>query len=94
MAAYGAFISAPLSHFFVGFFQKLFAGRTGAIAKIGQLIGMLSIQTPITAVVYIASMAVINGARSAETVSKTVQMGLPSVLRVSYVKRPIFKLGS
>jgi len=44
MAAYGAFLSAPISHFFVGFFQKMFAGRTGAAARLGQILAMMSIQ--------------------------------------------------
>lgn len=34
------------------------------------------------ATVYITSMAIINGARSVETISRTVKMGLPSVLKV------------
>jgi hypothetical protein len=44
MSAYGGLVSAPLAHFFVGFFQKMFAGRTGALARLGQIAAMMSIQ--------------------------------------------------
>ena len=42
------------------------------------------------AVVYITSMAIINGARSAETVIRTVKMGLPTVLKVCMLLDPQF----
>lgn len=38
MAAYGAFISAPLGHFLISMLQKLFAGRTSLRAKILQIL--------------------------------------------------------
>jgi hypothetical protein len=38
MAAYGAFISAPLGHVLISVLQKLFAGRTSLKAKILQII--------------------------------------------------------
>ncbi|KAF4634539.1 hypothetical protein G7Y89_g3568 [Cudoniella acicularis] len=38
MAAYGAFISAPLGHVLISILQKLFAGRTSLKAKILQII--------------------------------------------------------
>lgn len=44
------------------------------------------------AVVYITSMAIINGARSAETVIRTVKMGLPTVLKVCVLLHPVFSL--
>jgi energy-converting hydrogenase Eha subunit E len=40
------------------------------------------------AVVYITSMAIINGARSAETIIRTVKMGLPTVLKVCLLLHP------
>ncbi|KAG7527451.1 hypothetical protein FFLO_06920 [Filobasidium floriforme] len=89
MSAYGGLVSAPLAHFFVGFFQKMFAGRTGALARLGQIAAMMSIQTPVMAVVYITSMAIINGARSAETVIRTVKMGLPTVLKSMWITSPL-----
>ena len=38
MAAYGAFISAPLGHVLISILQKLFAGRTSLKAKILQIL--------------------------------------------------------
>src|SRR6201996_7931610 len=38
MAAYGAFISAPLGHVLISILQKLFSGRTSLRAKILQII--------------------------------------------------------
>lgn len=38
MAAYGAFIAAPLGHVLISILQKLFAGRTSAKAKILQIL--------------------------------------------------------
>lgn len=89
MATYGALISAPLSHFFTGFFQRLFKGRTGLAARLGQIVLMQVIQSPITAVIYLSSMAVINGARSLGSVIKVVQMGLPNVLKSMWISSPI-----
>jgi hypothetical protein len=38
MAAYGAFISAPLGHVLIGILQRMFAGRTSLKAKILQIL--------------------------------------------------------
>jgi hypothetical protein len=38
MAAYGAFISAPLGHVLIRILQKMFSGRTSLKAKILQII--------------------------------------------------------
>ena len=38
MAAYGAFISAPLGHFLIKILQKLFSGRKSLKAKILQIL--------------------------------------------------------
>lgn len=38
MAAYGAFISAPMGHLLIGLLQRVFAGRTSLRAKILQIL--------------------------------------------------------
>ena len=38
MAAYGAFISAPLGHVLISILQKIFAGRTSLKAKVLQIL--------------------------------------------------------
>lgn len=38
MAAYGAFVSAPLGHVLISLLQRVFAGRSGLRAKILQIL--------------------------------------------------------
>lgn len=38
MSLYGIFLQAPLNHIAVNNIQKLFAGRTGAAAKVQQIV--------------------------------------------------------
>jgi len=89
MAIYGFLVSAPTSHALIGFLQKAFAGRTGTGAKVAQIIASNLIVSPIQAAVYLASMAVINGATSLDEVIKTVRAGFFSVVRVSWVVSPL-----
>jgi hypothetical protein len=48
MAAYGAFISAPLGHMLISILQWLFAGRTSVKAKVLQILvsNLVVSQTP------------------------------------------------
>ncbi|KAI0788538.1 hypothetical protein C8Q75DRAFT_719681 [Abortiporus biennis] len=89
MAFYGFFISAPLGHTLVGFLQKLFAGRTSTQAKIAQIIVNNLVVAPIQISVYLASMAVINGARSVDEVVKTVRAGFMNVMRLTWITSPL-----
>ncbi|KII93832.1 hypothetical protein PLICRDRAFT_36075 [Plicaturopsis crispa FD-325 SS-3] len=88
MALYGFFISAPLSHVLVGRLQRAFAGRTGPGARIAQIVANSLLVTPITTAGYLASMAVINGAKSFEEIERTVKAGFFPVIRVSWVISP------
>jgi peroxisomal membrane protein 2 len=47
LAIYGFFVSAPMGHFFMGLLQRAFAGRTGAGAKIAQILASNLIIAPI-----------------------------------------------
>ncbi|KAG2159715.1 uncharacterized protein EDB93DRAFT_9524 [Suillus bovinus] len=89
MALYGFFVSAPVGHFLVGMLQKAFAGKTGLKARLGQLLASNLLISPINAVVFLASMAIINGAKSVDEVIRTVKGGFFSVLRVSWVVSPL-----
>lgn len=89
MALYGFFVSAPMAHFLVGTLQKAFAGKTGLKARLGQLLASNLLISPINAAVFLASMAVINGAKSVDEVIRTVKAGFFSVLRVSWVVSPL-----
>lgn len=105
MAAYGALISAPLGHILIGVLQKLFANRTSLKAKFLQILisnlivsGLCVVTTtrvdlhqvaPIQNTVYLASMAVIAGARTWHQVRATVRAGFMPVMKISWVTSPI-----
>ncbi|EMD42168.1 hypothetical protein CERSUDRAFT_43293 [Gelatoporia subvermispora B] len=89
MALYGAFVSAPLSHVLVGAVQRFFAGKTGPAAKIGQILASLFVVAPAQIAAYLACMAVINGARTAKDVVRTVKGGFVRVLRVTIMTQPV-----
>ncbi|KAG9121193.1 hypothetical protein FRC07_002954 [Ceratobasidium sp. 392] len=78
LAIYGFFISAPMGHFFVGLLQRAFAGRTSAGAKIAQILAM-----------YLASMAIVNGAKTTDEIVKTVKGGFMKLIRIQWVTSPL-----
>ncbi|KAK4694058.1 hypothetical protein P7C71_g3449, partial [Lecanoromycetidae sp. Uapishka_2] len=89
MAVYGAFISAPLGHFLINILQRLFSGRTSLRAKILQIIVSNLIIAPIQNSVYLASMAVIAGARTFHQIRVTVRAGFMPVMKVSWITSPL-----
>ncbi|KAG6832289.1 hypothetical protein H0H92_003522 [Tricholoma furcatifolium] len=82
MAIYGFLVSAPLSHYLTGTLQKAFAGKTSTGAKVGQILANSLLVSPITTTVFLASMAIINGARTVDAIIKTIKAGFWSVLRL------------
>ena len=89
MAVYGAFISAPLGHILISLLQRVFAGRTSLRAKILQILVSNLVVAPIQNSVYLASMAVIAGARTWHQVRATIRAGFLPVMKVSWVTSPI-----
>lgn len=105
MMAYGALISAPLGHALIGMLQWLFSNRTSLKAKILQiLISNLVVRimliapttslimaqvSPIQNTVYLASMAIIAGARTFHQIRATVRAGFMPVMKVSWITSPI-----
>ncbi|KAK6533538.1 hypothetical protein TWF694_002476 [Orbilia ellipsospora] len=89
MAIYGAFISAPLGHLLINILQRAFKGRTSTRAKILQILVSNFIVSPIQNVVYLASMAVIAGARKKENVKAMVRTGFFPVMKVSWITSPL-----
>ena len=47
MTLYGMLVSAPMGHVLVGITQRMFAGKTGLAAKIGQLLVTNLVVAPI-----------------------------------------------
>ncbi|KAI0271393.1 hypothetical protein BC834DRAFT_818365 [Gloeopeniophorella convolvens] len=89
MALYGFLVSAPLGHVLVGELQKAFAGKTGRAAKIGQVVASNLVVAPIQTAVYLASLAVISGAKSWNDIQKTVKGGFFPVIKVMWVSSPL-----
>ncbi|KAI9844641.1 MAG: hypothetical protein M1838_002096 [Thelocarpon superellum] len=89
MAIYGAFVSAPLGHVLIGILQRLFAKRTSLRAKILQILISNLVIAPIQNTVYLASMAVIAGARTFHQIRATVRAGLFPVMKVSWISSPL-----
>ncbi|KAM5530808.1 hypothetical protein V8D89_015549 [Ganoderma adspersum] len=90
MAAYGALVSAPLSHVLVNALQKAFAGQTGLKGRLGMLLASQLIVAPIQIFAYLSCMAVINGAKSVDEVAKTLHVGFGRVLRVTWMTSPVY----
>ncbi|TKA70522.1 hypothetical protein B0A49_07501 [Cryomyces minteri] len=89
MAVYGALVSAPLGHFLISILQKVFAGRTSLRAKILQIVVSNLVISPIQNSVYLASMAIIAGARTFHQVRATVKAGFMPVMKISWVTSPV-----
>ncbi|KAH7350104.1 integral membrane protein [Plectosphaerella cucumerina] len=89
MAAYGAFVSAPVGHFLIWLLQKIFAGRTSLRAKILQIIFSNLVIAPIQNSIYLTAMALIAGARTFHQVRATVKVGFWKVMKVSWLTSPL-----
>jgi len=89
MAAYGAFVSAPLGHVLISILQKLFAGRTSLKAKILQILVSNLVIAPIQNSVYLVSMALIAGAKTFHQVHATWSAGFMRVMKVSWITSPL-----
>ncbi|CAO1617695.1 unnamed protein product [Sympodiomycopsis kandeliae] len=88
MFIYGYAISAPLGHVMTGLLQKAFAGKTTPKDKILQIITSSLTVTVIANVVYLASMAVVNGARSVDKILLVVKSGIWRMLQISWLTSP------
>ncbi|KAG5660395.1 hypothetical protein KAF25_003001 [Fusarium avenaceum] len=89
MAFYGAFVSAPLTHLLNGTLQKKFAGRTGAGNLLLQTLLTYIFIFPIQNTVYLASMALIAGARTVEQVRAAVRGGLVPMTTANCALYPV-----
>ncbi|KAG9314250.1 hypothetical protein JVU11DRAFT_5038 [Chiua virens] len=88
MGIYGLLVSAPVAHYLNNIVQKAFQGKHGAKYKVGQLLASNLIAAPVQTAVFLASMAVINGAASVEDIVRTVKSGFFSVIRVTWMISP------
>ncbi|GAA97938.1 uncharacterized protein L969DRAFT_78185 [Mixia osmundae IAM 14324] len=89
LAIYGFLISAPLGHALLNALQKAFAGVEGAKGKIGMILASNIVVSPIQNSVYLAAMAVINGASSPDAVLRFVKVAFLPLMRISWVVSPL-----
>ncbi|ODQ63088.1 hypothetical protein NADFUDRAFT_84574 [Nadsonia fulvescens var. elongata DSM 6958] len=89
MAAFGFFVSAPLSHYLVSWLQKGFKGKVGPFWKLLQILTSLVTVTPIMSTVLLASMSVVAGARSFKQVLASIKLGFFPVVKSNWLISPI-----
>lgn len=89
MFAYGFAISAPLGHVMTGALQSAFAGRTTTRDKILQIITANLTVSVIGNLVYLTSMAYINGARGMDRISLAVKTNFMKVMRITWATSPV-----
>jgi len=89
MAVYGLLVSAPLSHYLFGVLQKTFEGKSSFRDKIRQILASNLLISPIQVAVFLASMAIINGATSLKDIIKSVKLGFLPAMRISWLVSPI-----
>jgi hypothetical protein len=89
MAAYGAFVSAPLGHILIWCLQRAFRGRTSVKAKVTQILVSNLVMAPIQNAVYLVAMALIAGARTRQQIRATVKVGFWKVMKVSWLTSPL-----
>jgi len=88
MSVYGSLVSAPLNHVLVGLLQRLFVGKTSTRDRVLQILAGNLFVAPIQATVYLASMAVINGANSIDAIQAFVMKGMMPMLKILWVSSP------
>ncbi|GAA5838361.1 hypothetical protein JCM9279_003221 [Rhodotorula babjevae] len=85
LGIYGFFVSAPLGHALLAILQRAFAGKTSARAKFLQIIASNLFISPIQQSVYIAAMAIINGATTPQAIVNAWKMSIMKILKLSWV---------
>ncbi|KDN36741.1 hypothetical protein K437DRAFT_49012 [Tilletiaria anomala UBC 951] len=89
MFIYGFAISAPLGHVMTGALQRAFAGRTTTRDKVIQIITANLTVSMIGNLVYLSSMAYINGARRLDQVVLAVRTNFIRVMRLTWATSPV-----
>ncbi|KZO98296.1 hypothetical protein CALVIDRAFT_596842 [Calocera viscosa TUFC12733] len=88
LALYGFLVSAPMGHFLVLLITKAFSGVQGAKARIGQILMSNLVAAPIQVSAYLASMAIIHGARTPQQIVSSVQSGFLRAMKMTWITSP------
>ncbi|KAM0754462.1 hypothetical protein T439DRAFT_321504 [Meredithblackwellia eburnea MCA 4105] len=89
LAIYGFFISAPLAHQLTGRLQRAFAGKTTPRDKLLMILVQNLLLAPIQNTVYIASLAVIAGARNSTQIKNAIKANFFRVMKISWSIGPL-----
>jgi len=89
LAAYGFFISAPLSHSLMGVLQRAFAGQTGTRAKVGMIVASNVLVSPVINTVYLSSLSIINEAHSVDDIIKFIKMAIWPIMKLTWISSPL-----
>ncbi len=89
MFLYGFAVSAPLGHVMTGALQRAFAGRTTVRDKILQIITSNLTVSVIANIVYLASMAYINGAKGVDRIALAIRANFMKVMRITWLTSPV-----
>ncbi|CAI2180858.1 13578_t:CDS:2 [Funneliformis geosporum] len=82
-------VSGPLNHVLFEALNKIFRQRTGAGAKLLQILASQLIITPIQNTVYLIAMAVIAGVNTPAQIQKTVKKALLPIMKMSWIVSPL-----
>ncbi|BGP12597.1 hypothetical protein JCM10213_008733 [Rhodosporidiobolus nylandii] len=85
LGLYGFFVSAPLGHTLLNILQRFFKGKTSARAKLLMIICSNLFISPIQQSVYIAAMAIINGATTPQAIANAWKMSIWRVMKLSWI---------
>ncbi|GAA6006463.1 hypothetical protein JCM10207_004942 [Rhodosporidiobolus poonsookiae] len=85
LGLYGFFVSAPLGHTLLNILQRVFKGKTSSRAKLLMIVCSNLFISPIQQSVYIAAMAIINGATTPAAIANAWKMSIWRVMKLSWV---------
>ncbi|KAL7749571.1 hypothetical protein RI367_005127 [Sorochytrium milnesiophthora] len=88
MTAYGFCISGPMGHFLYQGLAAVFAGQTGPLAMVGQLLGANLVLAPIQNAVYLSAMSLAAGRNPFVDVPK----GLLPLMKITWMVFPVVQL--
>ncbi|GAA5969297.1 hypothetical protein JCM11641_007542 [Rhodosporidiobolus odoratus] len=85
LGLYGFVVSGPLGHTLLSILQRAFKGKTSARAKLLMIICSNLFISPVQQSVYIAAMAIINGATTPAAIANAWKMSIWRVMKLSWV---------
>ncbi|GAA5859575.1 hypothetical protein JCM8547_006148 [Rhodosporidiobolus lusitaniae] len=85
LGLYGFFVSGPLGHTLLAILQRFFKGKTSTRAKLAMIVCSNLFISPIQQSVYIAAMAIINGATTPQAIANAWKLSIWRVMKLSWV---------